>query len=187
MSFGYPRGRSSLLLARNFQRGSGTPARCNRRLQAVSCIIAGCEFQGGDRTQTDANGKGGNARRPASSSCCGFPMTGKKQTMSHRRNRSRVLTYMTWSLRSVNGHSFDLVWERCGLLWRKRRKVVDFTDHNRPIEGGDFLYITSGIRQTVAGDFHAFDPGAASHWLFIRAWEAADSILRQMTRKARST
>ena len=30
-----------------------------------------------------------------------------------------------------------------------------------------------GIRQTVAGDFKAFDPGAASHWLFIRAWDGS--------------
>ena len=49
-------------------------------------------------------------------------------------------------------------------------ELYAFTEHNRPIEGGDFLYITSGIRQTIAGDFHAFDPGAASHWIFIRAW-----------------
>jgi tetratricopeptide (TPR) repeat protein len=49
-------------------------------------------------------------------------------------------------------------------------ELYAFTEHNRQIEGGDFLYITSGIRQTTAGDFHAFDPGAASPWIFIRAW-----------------
>ena len=49
-------------------------------------------------------------------------------------------------------------------------KLYDFTNHNQPIEGDHFLYITSGIRQTIAGDFYAFDPGASSHWLFIRAW-----------------
>src|SRR6185503_6420320 len=45
-----------------------------------------------------------------------------------------------------------------------------FTNHNRPMEGRDFLDITSGIRQTIEGDFQAFDKGAPSHWLFIRAW-----------------
>ena len=52
-------------------------------------------------------------------------------------------------------------------------ELYAFTEHNQQIEGGDFLYITSGIRQTIAGDFHAFDPGAASHWIFIRAWEGS--------------
>ena len=52
-------------------------------------------------------------------------------------------------------------------------ELYAFTEHNRQIKGGDFLYITSGIRQTMAGDFHAFDPGAASHWIFIRAWEGS--------------
>ena len=42
---------------------------------------------------------------------------------------------------------------------------------NQPIEGGDLLAISAGIRQTLAGDFHAFDTGASSHWLLIRAWE----------------
>jgi len=51
--------------------------------------------------------------------------------------------------------------------------LYTFTDHNRPIEGRDFLDITSGIRQTLAGDFQAFDKGAPSHWLFIRAWDGS--------------
>ena len=52
-------------------------------------------------------------------------------------------------------------------------ELYAFTDHNRPIEGNDFLDITSGIRQTIAGDFTAFDPGATSHWIFIRAWDGS--------------
>ena len=40
-------------------------------------------------------------------------------------------------------------------------------------QGGDFLYITSGIRKTIAGDFHTFDPGGTSHWIFMRAWEGS--------------
>jgi tetratricopeptide (TPR) repeat protein len=53
----------------------------------------------------------------------------------------------------------------------KAEELYAFTDHNRPIDGRGLLHITSGIRQTVAGDFTAFDPGAASHWIFLRAWD----------------
>ena len=52
-------------------------------------------------------------------------------------------------------------------------ELYAFTENNKPIEGADFLFITSGIRQTIAGDFQAFDPGAASHWIFIRAWQGS--------------
>ena len=45
------------------------------------------------------------------------------------------------------------------------------TSQHQPIEGGDLLAISAGIRQTLAGDFHAFDQGASSHWIFIHAWE----------------
>jgi hypothetical protein len=41
------------------------------------------------------------------------------------------------------------------------------------MEGQDFLRIASGIRQTKEGDFQAFDPGAASPWIFIRAWKGS--------------
>ena len=47
------------------------------------------------------------------------------------------------------------------------------TDQNRPVEGGDLLRIASGIRQTIKGDFQAFDPGATSHWIFIRTWDGS--------------
>jgi tetratricopeptide (TPR) repeat protein len=55
----------------------------------------------------------------------------------------------------------------------KAEELYAFTDHNRPIQGRDFLAITSGIRQTIQGDFQAFDKGAASHWLFLRAWDGS--------------
>jgi hypothetical protein len=35
------------------------------------------------------------------------------------------------------------------------------------------LQIASGIRQTIEGDFQAFDPGANDPWVFIRAWEGS--------------
>jgi tetratricopeptide (TPR) repeat protein len=53
----------------------------------------------------------------------------------------------------------------------KKEELYAFTGHNRPIPGNDFLQLVSGIRQTIKGDFEAFDPGEASPWVFIRAWE----------------
>jgi tetratricopeptide (TPR) repeat protein len=53
----------------------------------------------------------------------------------------------------------------------KANELYAYTDNNQPIEGRDLLSIASGIRQTIQGDFHAFDPGASSNWLFLRAWE----------------
>ncbi|HKY53978.1 MAG TPA: hypothetical protein VJM08_06710, partial [Anaerolineales bacterium] len=50
-------------------------------------------------------------------------------------------------------------------------ELYAFTDQNRPIEGGEFLRIASGIQRTIAGDFQAFEPGADTPWIFIRAWE----------------
>lgn len=52
----------------------------------------------------------------------------------------------------------------------KVEELYAFTDQNEPIEGRYLLHLTSGIRQTIEGDFQAFDPGATSHWIFIRAW-----------------
>jgi len=55
----------------------------------------------------------------------------------------------------------------------KAEELYAFTDQNKPIEGRDLLQITSGIRQTIEGDFQAFDPGTASPWIFIRAWDGS--------------
>ena len=49
-------------------------------------------------------------------------------------------------------------------------ELFSYTDQDRPIQGNDLLRITSGIRQTMQGDFTAFDPGSTSHWILIRAW-----------------
>ena len=52
----------------------------------------------------------------------------------------------------------------------KAEELYAFTDQDRPIQGHDLLATASGIRQTIEGDFTAFDPGADSHWILIRAW-----------------
>lgn len=55
----------------------------------------------------------------------------------------------------------------------KAEELYALTARNRPIQGRDLLRITSGIHQTMKGDFQAFDPGATYHWAFIRAWEGS--------------
>ncbi len=50
-------------------------------------------------------------------------------------------------------------------------ELYALTEQNKPIDGRDLLPIMSGIHQTLKGDFEAFDPGAISHWIFIRAWD----------------
>lgn len=50
-------------------------------------------------------------------------------------------------------------------------ELYALTEKNSPMAGEDFLRITSGIQKTNTGDFLAFDPGATSYWVFIRAWD----------------
>jgi len=53
----------------------------------------------------------------------------------------------------------------------KAEELYVLIDQDQAIAGRDFVSIASGIRQTVAGDFYAFDRGASAHWLLIRAWQ----------------
>lgn len=55
----------------------------------------------------------------------------------------------------------------------KAEQLYAYTAKERPIPGRGLLAITSGIQQTVRGDFSAFDPGAEKPWLFIRVWEGS--------------
>lgn len=50
-------------------------------------------------------------------------------------------------------------------------ELYSYTDHEQTITGYDLLRITSGIYQTIEGDFKAFDQGSTSHWFYIRAWD----------------
>ena len=52
-------------------------------------------------------------------------------------------------------------------------QLYALTDQNLPIEGDEFLRLVAGIRQIIAGDFQAFDPGEDSPWVFVRAWEGS--------------
>ena len=76
---------------------------------------------------------------------------------------------------ALGERALNSIWFGSGVdcYGERAEELFSFTNHNQPIEGQDFLRITSGIRQTIEGDFQAFDPGAASHWIFIRAWEGS--------------
>src|SRR6266511_722697 len=76
---------------------------------------------------------------------------------------------------ALGDRALDSIWLGSGVdcYGEKAEELLSLTNHNQPIEGQDFLRITSGIRQTIEGDFQAFDPGAASPWIFIRAWEGS--------------
>ena len=52
-------------------------------------------------------------------------------------------------------------------------ELCSFTDHEQPIAGHELFRITSGVSQTIEGDFKAFDLGSTSHWLYIRAWDGS--------------
>jgi len=67
------------------------------------------------------------------------------------------------------------IWFASGLecYGERAEDLYAFADQERPIEGRDLLDIASGIQQTIQGDFHAFDPGGTSHWLFLRAWDGS--------------
>jgi tetratricopeptide (TPR) repeat protein len=76
---------------------------------------------------------------------------------------------------ALGERALNSIWFGSGVdcYGEKAEDLYAFTDQNRPIEGGNFLRIAAGIRQTIAGDFQAFDPGATSHWIFIRAWDGS--------------
>jgi tetratricopeptide (TPR) repeat protein len=76
---------------------------------------------------------------------------------------------------ALGGRALDSIWLGSGVncYGERAEELYAFTDQNKPIEGSDLLHITSGIRQTIAGDFQAFDPGATSHWILIRAWDGS--------------
>jgi hypothetical protein len=65
------------------------------------------------------------------------------------------------------------------------QELYKYTDHHRPMTGHDLFRITSGVRQTIEGDFKAFDSGSASHWIFIRAWDGGGFYVETADPKAR--
>lgn len=67
----------------------------------------------------------------------------------------------TWLARGVNCYG------------EGAEELFSLAEQDQPIGGQDFLRITSGIQQTVEGEFTGFDPGATAHWIFLRAWNGS--------------
>jgi len=76
---------------------------------------------------------------------------------------------------ALGDRALDSIWLGSGVNCSGERaeELFSYTNQNQPIAGQDFLRITSGIRQTIEGDFQAFDPNATSHWIFIHAWDGS--------------
>jgi len=76
---------------------------------------------------------------------------------------------------ALGERALDSTWFGSGVdcYGEKAEELHAFSDQNKPIEGRDLLDITTGIHQTIEGDFQAFDPGATSPWIFLRAWDGA--------------
>ena len=76
---------------------------------------------------------------------------------------------------ALGERALNSIWFGSGVecYGQNAEELYAFTDQNRQIEGGDFLRIASGIRQTIQGDFQAFDPGETSPWIFLRAWNGS--------------
>ncbi len=74
---------------------------------------------------------------------------------------------------ALGERALDSTWYGSGVecYGERAEELHALADQNMPIEGADFLSITSGIRQTIQGDFQAFGPDADSPWIWIRAWE----------------
>jgi tetratricopeptide (TPR) repeat protein len=76
---------------------------------------------------------------------------------------------------TLGERAHDSTWFGSGVhcYGEKADELHTLTDQDQPIEGRTLLHITSGIHQTLEGDFRAFDPDAPSPWIFIRAWNGS--------------
>jgi hypothetical protein len=87
----------------------------------------------------------------------------------------------------LEGRALDSIWlvNEVETTGEKADELHLISDQNMSVEGQDLLYIASGIRQTMKGDFQAFDPGADSPWIFIRAWKGEGFYVETNDSKSR--
>jgi tetratricopeptide (TPR) repeat protein len=82
-------------------------------------------------------------------------------------------------LAALGERALDSIWlgSDVDCSGEKAEQLYAYTEDDKPIAGYDLFEIASGVRQTRKGDFQAFDPGAQSPWIFIRAWEGTGFYL----------
>ena len=98
------------------------------------------------------------------------------QTTSQVAEKKPVEKPGLHSLITVLGkRALDSMWLAKGVECEGQtaEELLSLIHDNQLMEGQNFLRITSGIEQTTAGDFVAFDPGSTSPWVLIRAWEGS--------------
>jgi tetratricopeptide (TPR) repeat protein len=78
-------------------------------------------------------------------------------------------------LAALGDRALDSIWlgSEVDCQGEKADELQSLSDEDQGIDGRALLNIASGIHQTVKGDFQAFDPGANSPWIFIRAWKGS--------------
>ncbi len=78
-------------------------------------------------------------------------------------------------LAALGDRALDSVWlgSEVDCRGEKADELHSLSDQDQGMEGHALLNIASGIRQTVKGDFQAFDRGSTSPWIFIRAWKGS--------------
>ncbi|HET6594017.1 MAG TPA: tetratricopeptide repeat protein [Anaerolineales bacterium] len=106
------------------------------------------------------------------------------QIASKKTNRTQDLYDL---LTALGERASSSTWLGSGVscYGESAEELLSRTEQDQPIEGQDFLRITSRIRQTVEGDFTGFDPGGDSHWIFIRAWNGSGFYIETNDPKVR--
>ena len=116
-----------------------------------------------------------NAGRPNSAIHSGAVSEEKQETTQVLSEKPDQALDLYELVAALGERALHATWFGSGVecYGEKAAELYAVTDQNQAIAGHDLLQIASGIRQTIHGDFQAFDPGAVSPWIFIRAWDGS--------------
>jgi hypothetical protein len=76
---------------------------------------------------------------------------------------------------ALGDRAVNSVWQGSDLdcFGETAEELCSLTDDHQPIAGQDLLRLAAGVTQTIDGTFKAYDQGATSHWISIRAWDGS--------------
>ena len=76
---------------------------------------------------------------------------------------------------ALGDQAMNSVWQVSGVdcFGENAEELWLIDDNKQSARGNDLLRITTGITQTIDGDFHAFDNCSTSHWFYMRAWDGS--------------